>query len=168
MIMNTELSPVAVTLLQQFESKVDEACVASKTAYGVWRELGTWAVENFESNWLRLSDVAYMARFSADEKKAFKARQKELRNIVTTKAEARGLSNPRKTWADFVEYAKQAAGLSTAKKSKGGTTSFDKVCEALRMLRNHVNEAGVSADFMDAWGELESVALTDGLLKDTE
>ena len=88
--MSTELSPVAVTLLQQFESKVDEACVASKTAYGVWRELGTWAVENFESNWLRLSDVAYMARFNADEKKAFKARQKELRNIVTTKAEARG------------------------------------------------------------------------------
>lgn len=157
-----------VTLLQQFESKVDHACEVAKTAYGVWRETAGWAVDSFGPEWLRLKDVAFMARFNSDERKAFNARSKELRNIVTARAEARGLTNPRKTWADFVQYAKEEAGLSTAKKSKGGTTSLDKVCEALRMLRNHVNEAGLSTDVMMAWGELESAAIVDGLIKETD
>lgn len=158
----------SVTLLQQFEAKVDNACEVAKTAYGVWRETAGWAVDSFGSEWLRLKDVAFMSRFNSDERKAFNARSKELRNIVTTRAEARGLSNPRKTWADFVQYAKEQAGLSTAKKSKGGTTSLDKVCEALRMLRNHVNEAGLSTDVMMAWGELESAAIVDGLIKESD
>lgn len=157
-----------VTLLQQFEAKVDNACEVAKTAYGVWRETAGWAVDSFGPEWLRLKDVAFMARFNSDERKAFNARAKELRNIVTARAEARGLSNPRKTWADFVQYAKEEAGISTAKKSKGGTTSLDKVCEALRMLRNHVNEAGLSTDVMMAWGELESAAIVDGLIKESD
>lgn len=160
------VEPAVVTLLQQFEAKVDNACEVAKTAYGVWRETAGWAVQSFGPEWLRLKDVAFMAKFSPDERKAFNGRAKELRNIVTARAEARGLSNPRKTWADFVQYAKEAAGISTAKKSGGGSTAHDKVCEALRMLRNHVNDAALSHEVMMAWGELESAAIVDGLLKD--
>ena len=163
-----ETNNATVTLLQQFEAKVDNACVAAKTSYGVWRETAGWAVESFGSEWLRLKDVAFMSRFNSDERKAFNARSKELRNIVTARADARGLANSRKTWSDFVGYAREEAGLPTTKKSKGGTTSLDKVCEALRMLRNHVNEAGLSTDVMMAWGELESAAIVDGLIKESD
>jgi hypothetical protein len=36
------------------------------------------------------------------------------------------------------------------------------------MLRNHVNEAGLSTDVMMAWGELESAAIVDGLIKESD
>jgi hypothetical protein len=153
-----------------FRSRVIDAIESAKTVYGQWRETAEYAVGEFGMDWLRLKDRAYMSLLGAVDKANAKERFKTLRNIVTSEAEARGLSNPRKTWADFMQYAKEAAGISTAKKSKGGTTHYDKVCEALRTLRNHLPECepNVFAEFETAWMEMEEIAVRLDMLKETE
>jgi hypothetical protein len=153
-----------------FRNKVVEAIEVGRTVYGLWRENAEFAVNKWGSDWLRLKDRAYMSLLGAVDKANAKERFKTLRNIVTSEAEARGAKNPRKTWADFMEYAKETAGLSTAKKSKGGTTHYDKVCEALRTLRNHLPECepNVFAEFETAWMEIEEIAVRLDMLKETE
>ena len=163
------VTPQAPAILA-FRSRVIDAIEGAKTVYGQWRETAEYAVGEFGMDWLRLKDRAYMSLLGAVDKANAKERFKTLRNIVTSEAEARGLSNPRKTWADFMQYAKEAAGISTAKKSKGGTTHYDKVCEALRTLRNHLPECepNVFAEFETAWMEMEEIAVRLDMLKETE
>ena len=159
------------TYIEKFTGLVDEACLGSKSVYGKWRDSANYAVSVFGMEWLRTKDVAYMARFNSDEKKAFNARLKELRNIVTKQAEVRELSNPRKTWADFLKYAREEAGIEPAgKKGGSGNTHYDKVCEGLRMIRNHLFECEpqVFADLETAWADLEAAAISAGLLKEAE
>lgn len=157
--------------IEKFTGLVDEACLGSKSVYGKWRDAAAYAVSVFSVEWLRTKDVAYMSQFTSDERKAFNARLKELRNIVTGQAEARDLSNPRKTWADFLKYAREEAGIATTdKKSGSGNTHYDKLCEGLRMVRNHLFECEpqVFADLEVAWAELEAAAISAGLLKEAE
>lgn len=157
--------------IEKFTGLVVEAIEGSKSVYGQWRNAAQYAVQSFGCEWLQTKQAAVMARYNSDERKAFNARQKELRNIVTTEAENRGLSNPRKTWADFCRYAREEAGITTeAGKPKGGATHYDKVCEGLRMIRNHLFECEpqVYAELETAWANLEEEAIRIGLLKEAE
>lgn len=163
--MSTEKTP-----FMTFATMVDGALEVQATVYGKWRESATFAVTSFGADWLRTKDVNFMSRLTKESKATVLANLKELRNIVTSRAEARNHSNPRKVWADFTVYAKEAAGMPTGKKSKGGTTSYDKVCEALRTLRNHMPECDhheVSAIY-DEWKDLDAVAEEAGILKPQE
>jgi hypothetical protein len=156
--------------IEKFTGLVIEAIEIRKSGYGKLRDAANFAVASFGMEWLQTKDSAVMARYSSDERKAFSARQKELRNIVTTEAENRGLSNPRKTWKDFCQYAREEAGISTASKTGGGSTHYDKVCEGLRMIRNHLPECepSVLAELETAWMALEAEAVSIGMLKDTD
>jgi hypothetical protein len=154
----------------EFRNRVVEAIEGAKTAYGKLRGSAEFAVNEFGSDWLRLKDRAYMSILGAVDKGNAKDRFKTLRNIVTSEAEERGIVNPRKTWADFMLYAKEHAGLSTEKKSKGGTTHYDKVCEGLRMIRNHLPECepGIFAELETVWAEMEEIAIRLEMLKESE
>ncbi len=153
-----------------FATLVDGALEVQQTVYGKWRESAKFSIEQFGTQWLMTKDSNAMAKLSKDEKASVLATQKELRNIVTTRAEARGHSNPRKVWADFTEYAREAAGMPSKKKVKGGKTSYDHVCEALRTLRNHMPECDNSevSGIYDEWKALEESAEYCGLLKPQE
>jgi hypothetical protein len=159
------------TYVEKFTGLVDEACLGSKSVYGKWRDAAGYAVSVFGADWLCTKDVAFMSTRNSDERKAANARLKELRNIVTGQAEARELSNPRKTWADFLKYAREEAGIAPkGDKGKSGNTHYDKLCEGLRMVRNHLFECEpqVYVDLETAWAELEAAAVTAGLLKEAE
>ena len=166
-VRNIVTPPAAIV---EFRNRVVTAIEGAKTVYGQWRETAEFAVDEFGSDWLRLKDRAYMSLLGAVDKGNAKDRFKTLRNIVTSEAEERGIVNPRKTWADFMLYAKEYAGLSTEKKSKGGTTHYDKVCEGLRMIRNHLPECEpeIFAEFETTWAEMEEIAVRLEMLKESE
>ena len=164
---NIVTPPAAIV---EFRDRIVEAIALKESAYGKMRESAEFAVDQFGTDWLRLKDRAYMSLLGAVDKGNAKDRFKTLRNIVTSEAEGRGIVNPRKTWADFMVYAKEYAGLSTEKKSKGGTTHYDKVCEGLRMIRNHLPECEpeIFAEFETVWAEMEEIAVRLEMLKESE
>ena len=85
--------------------------------------------------------------------------------------------NPREQWSRFLAYAVEAAGLTDVyvpKEAKApgtgsGTTSYDKVAEALRVLRNHLPQCEPQAveNVLELWADIEEAAVTDGLLKES-
>jgi len=139
-----------VTMLR---AKVAEAV----RGYGALKRAAGIAVEHYGVQWITAT--------KAD--KAGQADRKELRDLVTGEAEKGGHSNPRKVWADFNKYAREEAGLETAGNTK---TAYDRVKAALGSIRANINDCEYSAvrDIADMWPEIESAAISAGLLKAVE
>jgi hypothetical protein len=139
-----------VTMLR---TKVAEAV----RAYGALRAAAKIAISHYGIQWIKPT--------AGD--KTGQADRKELRNIVTGEAERGGHSNPRKVWSDFSKYAREEAGLEKVTNTK---TAYDRVKAALGSIRANINDCEYSAvrDIADMWPEIESAAISAGLLKAVE
>jgi len=168
-----------------------EAAASIKAA---WRAMAKEANGLFGNEWIHVAmlskrDPAIVEtakRKTADLKAAnsetFKTTKEYAAGIkamvvdnVKTRADDGG--NPREQYSRFLVYAVEAAGLTALyvpKEAKGpgtgsGTTSYDKVAEALRVLRNHLPQCEPQAvsNVLEMWADIEEAAVSDGLLKES-
>ena len=164
---------------------VDGALDLAESMYGAWTEVASDIVKEFGepvvfNMLLRKKDgrevtakrkLDHLKTVDPDGHKAAKDDAKTIREIIVEKSKARGVDNPRMNVSRVVDKAAEMIGMSKPETSlfgKGGTTSYDKVAEALRMLRNHLNQTEPSQclELKDAWAEFEEAAVNDGVLKD--
>jgi hypothetical protein len=152
--------------------------------YGAWTEVASEIVKDFGepvvlNMLLRKKDgrevtakrkLDHLKAVNPDGHKSAKDDAKLIREMIVEKSKARGVDNPRMNVSRVVDKAAEIIGMPKpeATGSKGGTTSYDKVAEALRMLRNHLDqtEPGQCLELKDAWAEFEEAAINDGVLKD--
>lgn len=164
-------------------SHVAAALDAQESVYGMWTEVAADVVKLGEpvvlNMLLRKKDgreitasrkLAHLKTVDPDGYKAAKADAKVVRDIIVTESKNRGSDNPRMNVSRVVDKAAEMIGMPKPEGvgSKGGTTSYDKVAEALRMLKNHLEktEPGQCLELKDAWAGFEEAAINDGVLKD--
>ena len=184
--------------LAAFGSYVDLALDTEAEAKGMikarWVETATQAVNEFGTEWIHFAmlskrdpaiaatakrNVDTMKATNAEQAKTFKEYASGIKTLVSEKVKARSDNggNPREQISRFLAYCVEAAGLTSVyvpKESKGpgtgsGTTSYDKVAEALRVLRNHLSQCEPQAveNVLELWPDIEQAALDDGLLKES-
>jgi len=168
-----------------------EAAASIKAA---WRAMAKEANGLFGNEWIHVAmlskrDPAIVEtakRKTADLKAAnsetFKTTKEYaagIKAMVVEKVKARADDggNPREQYSRFLVYAVEEAGLTALyvpKEVKGpgtgsGTTSYDKVAEALRVLRNHLPQCEPQAvsNVLELWADIEEAAVSDGLLKES-
>jgi hypothetical protein len=157
------------------------------SVYGMWNEVSTDVVQLGEAVVLNLllrkkdgrevtatRKLAHLKTVDPDGYKQAKDDAKAVREIIKEQAETRGLdkATPRQIISRVTEKAAEMIGMPKpeATGSNGGSTSYDKVAEALRTLRNHLPqcEAEVFAEMETTWADLEEIAVRIGLLKESE
>lgn len=176
------------------DNALDIQAEASASVKAAWREMAEKAITLFGNDWIHVAmlskrDPAIVEtakRKTADLKSAnaetFKTIKEYAAGIKSTvvdrvKVRSDDGGNPREQYSRFLSYAVEAAGLSVLyipKEAKGpgtgsGTTSYDKVAEALRVLRNHLPQCEPHAvsNVLEMWVDIEEAAVSDGLLKET-
>ena len=165
-------------------AKVDQALDSQASVYGMWTEISADIVKQLGepvvfNMLLRKKDgreitakrkLDHLKTVDPDGHKEAKESAKIIRDIIVEKSKARGVDNPRMNVSRVVDKAAEIIGMPKpeATGGKGGTTSYDKVAEALRMLRNHLNQTEPSQclELKDAWAGFEEAAVNDGVLKD--
>ena len=163
---------------------VEGALDLAESMYGAWTEVAADIVKDFGepvvfNMLLRKKDgrevsakrkLDHLKTVDPDGHKAAKDDAKTIREIIVEKSKARGVDNPRMNVSRVVDKAAEMIGMPKpeATGGKGGTTSYDKVAEALRMLRNHLDQTEPSQclELKDAWAEFQEAAINDGVLKD--
>jgi len=174
---------------QTFAAKVDNALDLQSNSYGMWKEAAVDAFQNGTPGWifyalLKKKDgrevtaarkIQSLKVTDPDGAKAAKEDAKVLREMISTKVKAKlgESANDRQYVSRVFDDVAAMAGLPKPEKagnSKGGSTHYDKVAEACRMLRNHLNEVepGQCLEMIDAWGAFEEAAINDGVLKDSD
>ena len=161
------------------------------SVYGMWNEvaadvvkLGEGAGDGVVLNLLlRKKDgrevtatrkLAHLKTVDPDGYKQAKDDAKAIREIIKEQAETRGLdkATPRQIISRVTEKAAEMIGMPKPETtgSNGGSTSYDKVAEALRTLRNHLPQCEVEifAEMETTWADLEEIAVRIGLLKEAE
>ena len=182
------------TAFEIFSAKVNETFEAVDDAqvkiYGAWGDLAKLTVseEVYGVDWIHYamlpkkgSNGAMAKRMTAHLKtvdpegaKAAKANAKLIRECIKGKCEARGQADSfRMTWSRFLEYCVAEAGLtdkyvSDEAKAEGSGSSKPHatfVGDAIRMLKNHLEEAEGCYELKDLWPSIEEAAENDGILK---
>ena len=184
--------------LAVFGSYIDIALDTEKEANGMikagWFNGAEQAVNIFGSEWIHFAmlnkrDAAIVAiakrhveslkAGNAEQAKTFKEYASGIKSMVTEKVKARSDNggNPREQLRRFLTYCIEIAkltaiyvpGESKGPGTKAGTTSYDKVAEALRVLRNHLSQCEPQAveNVLTLWPDIEQAAIEDGLLKES-
>lgn len=176
------------------DNALDIQAEASASVKAAWREMAEKAITLFGNDWIHVAmlskrDPAVVetakrktADMKATNSETFKTIKEYAAGIKSTvvdrvKARSDDGGNPREQYSRFLAYAVEAAGLSALyipKEVKGpgtgsGTTSYDKVAEALRVLRNHLPQCEPHAvsNVLEMWADIEEAAVSDGLLKES-
>jgi hypothetical protein len=174
---------------QSLAAHIDEALTLQANSYGMWKEAASEAFKSGADGWifyalLKKKDgrevtaarkVQHLKTVDPDGAKAAKEDAKAIREMISTKVKAKlgESANDRQYVSRVVDDVAAMAGLPKPEKvgtSQGGSTHYDKVAEACRMLRNHLNEVepGQCLEMIDAWGAFEEAAINDGVLKDSD
>lgn len=168
---------------------------AKKTEYGAWRDLAGFTVngegeeEGFGPDFIHFSMLskkgarkitatrmtAHLKTVDPEGYKAGKETAKIIRELITKKSEERGLTNPRKLYADFLNYCVEEAGLtdkypidSGVKQSDGSKKAhIEFIGEAIRMLINHLNETEdhQCLELKELFPAIQEAAENDGVIK---
>lgn len=160
---------------------------AQISAYGMWNEVSAHVVQLGEAVvfnlLLRKKDgreamatrkLAHLKTVDPDGYKQAKDDAKAVREIIKEQAESRGLdkATPRQIISRVTEKAAEMIGMPKPETtgSNGGSTSYDKVCEAMRTLRNHLPQCEVEifAELETTWADLEEIAVRLGMLKESD
>lgn len=178
------------------DSTLEIQADATASIKAAWRQMAEKAVSLglFGPDWIHIAmlskrDEAIVAtakRKTAELKAANSEAYKTIKEYASgikaavvdrVKARSEDGGNPREQWSRFLAYAVEAAGLTdlyVPKEAKApgtgsGTTSYDKVAEALRVLRNHLPQCEPQAveNVLEMWPDIEEAAVTDGLLKES-
>lgn len=186
-----------VEKLAAFAAIVDQALdvesQARESIKAAWRDMAVRANEVFGTDWIHLAMLSKrdkaiietakrkVAELKAENSETFKTTKEYasgIRNTVKEKvlARAEAGSNDREPWSRFLVYAVEDAGLTSVYVPKdakapgtgSGSTSYDKVAEALRVLRNHLSQCEPQAveNLLTMWPDIEEAAIEDGLLKE--
>lgn len=177
-----------------FSAKLNETFEAIDNAqeriYGAWINLANLTVsdEVYGVDWIHYamlpkkgSNGAMAKRMTAHLKtvdpegaKAAKATAKLIRECIKGKCEARGQADSfRMTFSRFLGYCVSEGMLSDKyvseeAKAKGSGSSkahVEFVGEAIRMLKNHLEEAEGCYELKDLWASIEEAAENDGVIK---
>lgn len=182
------------TAFEIFSAKVNETFEAIDDAnekiYGAWGNLANLTVseEVYGVDWIHYamlpkkgSNGAMAKRMTAHLKtvdpegaKAAKANAKTIRDFIKGKCEARNqAASFRMTFSRFLGYCVAEAGISDKyvsdeAKAEGSGSSKPHatfVGDAIRMLKNHLEEAEGCYELKDLWPSIEEAAENDGILK---
>lgn len=184
--------------LAVFGSYIDIALDTEAEAKGMikarWMDTAKQAISEFGAEWIHFAmlskrdpaiaatakrNVESLKASNAEQAKTFKEYASGIKTVVTEKVKARSDNggNPREQVSRFLAYCVEVSGLTSVyvpKESKGpgtgsGTTSYDKVAEALRVLRNHLPQCEPQAveNVLILWPDIETAATDDGLLKES-
>jgi hypothetical protein len=180
-----------------FAAAVDQALdvesQARESIKAAWRAMAVKANSVFGTDWIHVAmlskrdpaisetasrKVAELKAANSETFKIIKEYASGIRNTVKEKvlARAEAGSNDRETWSRFLTNAVEDAGLTAlyvpkdakAPGTGSGTTSYDKVAEALRVLRNHLPQCEPQAveNLLGMWSDIEEAAIDDGILKE--
>jgi len=181
-----------------FSAMLDEALNVEAEAKAAvkarWKETANKTNGLFGTDWIHFAmlskrdpAIAATAKRHVDSLKAahsenaktMKESASGIKAMVKEKVEARAddKGNYREQYSRFLAYCVELSGLSdlyVPKEAKGpgtgsGTTSYDKVAEALRILRNHLSQCEPQAveNVLELWADIEQAAIDDGLLKES-
>jgi hypothetical protein len=173
------------------DSALDTQHEAQQMIKAQWRASAEKAIDLFGCDWLHFAmlskrdvAIAKMAKAEVERLKAENAETaKTLKEyaqgikaqvVERVKARSENGGNPREQYSRFLAYCVEVAGLARyepREKAPGtgsGTTSYDKVAEALRVLRNHLPQCEPQAveNLLGVWEDIEQAALEDGILKE--
>jgi len=180
-----------------FGAMLDQALNAEAEAKAIikarWKETAQGAIDTFGADWIHFAmlskrDPAIAATAKrhvdsikgshAENAKTFREYASGIKATVKDKVEARAddKGNYREQYSRFLAYCVELSGLSSlyvpkdanAPGTGSGTTSYDKVAEALRVLRNHLSQCEPQAveNLLSMWPDIEEAAIDDGLLKE--
>lgn len=176
------------------DATLDLQSEASAAIKAAWRDMSHKAIDLFGNEWIHIAmlskrdeaivatakrKTAEMKAVNSETYKTIKEYASGIKAAVVDRVKARSEDggNPREQWSRFLAYAVEAAGLTDVyvpKEAKApgtgsGTTSYDKVAEALRVLRNHLPQCEPQAveNVLEMWADIEEAAVTDGLLKES-
>jgi len=178
------------------DSTLEIQADATASIKAAWRQMAEKAVSInlFGPDWVHVAmlskrdeaitatakrKVAELKAVNSETYKTIKEYASGIKAAVVDRVKARSEDggNPREQWSRFLAYAVEAAGLTDVyvpKEAKApgtgsGTTSYDKVAEALRVLRNHLPQCEPQAveNVLELWADIEEAAVTDGLLKES-
>ena len=173
------------------DSALDTQHEAQQMIKAQWRASAEKAIDLFGCDWIHFAmlskrDVA-IAKMAKAEVERLKAENAEtaktlkeyaqgIKAQVVERVKARSLTggNPREQYSRFLAYCVEVTGMARyeprekAPGTGGGTTSYDKVAEALRVLRNHLPQCEPQAveNLLGVWDDIEQAALEDGILKE--
>jgi len=156
-----------------------------------WRATAGKALELFGCDWIHYAMLskrdpgvvkvakAYVETIKGENSeyaKTTKEYASSIKQSVVERVKARSDEggNPREQYSRFLAYCVEIAGLSEyaprdkAPGTGSGTTSYDKVAEALRVLRNHLPQCEPQAveNLLALWVDIEQAALEDGVIKE--
>jgi hypothetical protein len=178
-----------------FGAAVDVALDTEAEAKGIvkaqWRAASGKAIELFSSDWIHYAmlskrdpgvvkvakaHVDAMKNDNSEYAKTMKEYASSIKQSVVERVKARSDTggNPREQYSRVLAYCVEIAGLSEyaprdkAPGTGGGTTSFDKVAEALRVLRNHLPQCEPQAveNLLALWVDIEQAGIDDGVIKE--
>ena len=184
--MSTAFEIFSAEVNKTFEA-IDDA---QEKIYGAWGNLANLTVsdEVYGVDWIHYAMISkkgsngamakrmtgHLKTVDPEGAKAAKANAKTIRDFIKGKCEARGQADSfRMTWSRFLEYCVAEAGISDKyvsgeAKAKGTESSrphVEFVGDAIRMLKNHLEEAEGCFELKDLWASIEEAAENDGILK---
>jgi len=178
-----------------FAAIVDQALdiesQARESIKAQWRASAHEAINLFGSEWIHYAmlskrdpaivkeakrAVDFLKSENSEQAKTHKEYAQGIKAAIVERVKARSESggNPREQYSRFLTYCVEILGLDrytpreAAPGTGSGTTSYDKVAEALRVLRNHLSQCEPQAveNLLTMWPDIEEAAIEDGLLKE--
>jgi hypothetical protein len=174
---------------QTLAARIDSALDLQEKSYGMWNEVAKEAFEVGTNGWifyalLKKKDgrevtaarkVQSLKVENPEGAKEAKEDAKRIRTMISEKVKARlgESANDRVFVSRVVDSVAAMAGIPKPEAngtSKGGRTHYDHVSEALRALRNHLNEVepGQCLELQGLWSDIEEAAINDGVLKESD
>jgi len=172
---------------QALAAQIDTALDIQANVYGAWKEVASEAFKAGAQGWifyglLRKKDgrevtaarkIQSLKAENPEGAKEAKEDNSKIRTMIEEKVIARGndKATARQTIKRVLDDVAAMAGMPKPEKTgtaSGGRTHYDHVSEALRALRNHLNEVepGQCLELQGLWSEIEEAAINDGVLKD--
>ena len=172
---------------QTLAARIDTALDIQQNVYGAWKEVASEAFKSGAPGWifyglLRKKDgrevtaarkIQSLKAENPEGAKEAKEDNSKIRTMIEEKVIARGndKSTARQTIKRVLDDVAAMAGMpkpESTGNATGGRTHYDHVSEALRALRNHLNEVepGQCLELQGLWSEIEEAAINDGVLKD--
>lgn len=178
-----------------FAAAVDQALdvesQARESIKAQWRISAQQAVDLFGQEWIHYAmmskrdpaivqaakrEVESMKAENSERAKTYKEYAQGIKAAIVERVKARSESggNPREQYSRFLAYCVEILCFSqympreAAPGTGSGTTSYDKVAEALRVLRNHLPQCEPQAveNLLGMWSDIEEAAIDDGILKE--
>jgi len=178
-----------------FAAAVDQALdvesQARESIKAQWRVSAQQAIDLFGHEWIHYAmmskrdptivkeakrAVDAMKAEDSERAKTYKEYAQGIKSAIVERVKARSESggNPREQYSRFLAYCVDILGFGryvpreAAPGTGSGTTSFDKVAEALRVLRNHLPQCEPQAveNLLGMWSDIEEAAIDDGILKE--